>query len=84
MNAERSLTIMSSRHVIAVVASHIHLKVDEYTCGRSMSDVDATDAMEGMSGQQQFKVNTYHVIIDQLKIALQKRIEAYSMVLQRF
>ena len=29
-------------------------------------------------------VNTFYVIIDQLKSALQKRIEAYSTVLQRF
>ena len=51
---------------------------------KHVSDGYATDAMEGMSGQQKFKVNTYYVIIDQLKSALQKRIEAYSMVLQRF
>ncbi|CAM1305802.1 Uncharacterised protein r2_g1563 [Pycnogonum litorale] len=37
-----------------------------------------------MSGQQKFKINTFYVIIDQLKSALQKRIDAYSMVLQRF
>lgn len=51
---------------------------------KHVSDGDATDAVEGMSGQQKFKVNTFYVIIDQLKNALQKRIEAYSMVLQRF
>ena len=51
---------------------------------KHVSDVDATNAVEGMSGQQKFKVNTFYVIIDELKSALQKRIEAYSMVLQRF
>jgi len=42
------------------------------------------DAVEGMSRQQTFKVTTFYVIIDQLKSALEKRIEAYSLVLQRF
>ena len=40
--------------------------------------------MEGMSSQQNFKVNTFYVIIDQLKNALKKRIKAYSIVLQKF
>ena len=31
---------------------------------KHVSDGDATDAVERMSGQQKFKVNTYHVIID--------------------
>jgi len=48
------------------------------------NDGNATDATEGMTGQQKFKVNTFYVIIDQLRSALQKRIEAYSVVLQRF
>ena len=38
--------------------------------------------MEGMPSQQRFKVNAFYVIIDQLKSALEKRIEAYSLVLQ--
>jgi len=37
-----------------------------------------------MSSQQTFKVTTFYVIIDQLKSALEKRIEAYSLVLQIF
>jgi len=37
-----------------------------------------------MSIQQTFKVTTFYVIIDQLKSALEKRIEAYSLVLQIF
>jgi len=40
------------------------------------------DAVEGMSSQQTFKFTTFYVIIDQLKSALEKRIEAYSLVLQ--
>ncbi|XP_065667570.1 uncharacterized protein LOC136087881 [Hydra vulgaris] len=51
---------------------------------RQINDGDAADAMEGMSSQQNFKVNTFYVIIDQLKNALKKRIKAYSIVLQRF
>ncbi|CAM1323009.1 Uncharacterised protein r2_g3147 [Pycnogonum litorale] len=51
---------------------------------KHVSDGAATDDVEGMSGQQKFKINTFYVIIDQLKSALQKRIDAYSMVLQRF
>ena len=46
--------------------------------------MEMAHAVEWMSGQQKFKVNTFYVIIDQLKSALQKRIEAYSMVQQRF
>jgi len=45
-------------------------------------DGDASDAVEGMSSQQTFKVTTFYVIIDQLKNALEKCIEAYSLVLQ--
>jgi hypothetical protein len=48
-----------------------------------INDGDAADAMEGMSSQQNFKVNTFYVIIDQLKDALEKHIKAYSIVLQR-
>ncbi|XP_065654762.1 uncharacterized protein LOC136081378 [Hydra vulgaris] len=51
---------------------------------RQINDGDAADAMEGMSSQQNFKVNTFYAIIDQLKNALKKRIKAYSIVLQRF
>jgi hypothetical protein len=51
---------------------------------KRVGDGTATDATEGMTGQQKFKVNTFYVIIDQLRSALQKRIEAYSVVLQRF
>ena len=40
--------------------------------------------MEGMSSQQTFKVTSFYVIIDQLRSALEKRIEAYSLVLQIF
>ena len=40
--------------------------------------------MEGISSQQKFKVNTFYVIIDQLKNALQKRINACSIVLRTF
>jgi len=47
-----------------------------------LSDGDARDAVEGMPSQQRFKVNAFYVIIDQLKSALEKRIEAYSLVLQ--
>ena len=50
---------------------------------RQINDGDAADAMEGMSSQQNFKVNTFDVIIDQLKDALEKHIKAYSIVLQR-
>ena len=31
---------------------------------KHVSDGDATDAVEGMSGQQKFKVNTFYVIIN--------------------
>ena len=51
---------------------------------RYLSDGDAKDAVEGMSSQQTFKVTTFYVIIDQLKSALEKRIEAYYLVLQIF
>lgn len=51
---------------------------------KHVSNGDATDAVEGMSGQQKFKVNTFYIIIDQLKSEIKKRIEAYSMMLQRF
>ena len=51
---------------------------------RQINDGDAADAVEGMSSQQNFKVNTFYVIMDQLKNALKKRIKAYSIVLQRF
>ena len=37
-----------------------------------------------MSSQQTFEVTTFYVIIDQLKSTLEKRIEAYSRVLQIF
>jgi len=37
-----------------------------------------------MSSQHTFKVTTFYVITDQLKSALEKRIEAYSLVLQIF
>ena len=37
-----------------------------------------------MSGQEQFAVNTFYVIIDHMKGALHKRIEAYSLIQQRF
>jgi len=37
-----------------------------------------------MSSQQTFKVTSFYVIIDQLRSALEKRIEAYSLVLQIF
>ena len=40
--------------------------------------------MEGMSSQHTFKVTTFYVIIDHLKSALEKRIEAYTPVLQIF
>jgi len=40
--------------------------------------------VEGMSSQQTFEVTTFYVIIDQLKSTLEKRIEAYSRVLQIF
>ena len=39
------------------------------------------DAAERMLGGQKFKVSTFYVIIDQLKIALTKCTEAYFMVL---
>ena len=51
---------------------------------RQINDGDAADAMEGMSSQQNFMVNTFYVIIDQPKNALKKRIKAYSIVQQRF
>ena len=51
---------------------------------RYLSDGDARDAVEGMSSQQTFEVTTFYVIIDQLKSALEKRIEAYYLVLQIF
>jgi len=37
MNAERSVTIMSSRQVIAVAAVHANLKVSEYPRVRGIS-----------------------------------------------
>jgi len=37
-----------------------------------------------MSSQQTFKVTNFYIIIDQLKSALEKRIEAHSLVLQIF
>jgi len=51
---------------------------------RYLTDGDARDAVEGMSSQQTIEVTTFYVIIDQLKSTLQKRIEAYSLVLQIF
>lgn len=51
---------------------------------KRVSDGDTTDAVERMLGQQQFTVNTFYDILDQLKNALQKCAEAYLMVLQRF
>jgi len=36
-----------------------------------VTDGDATDTLEGIRRHQKFKVNTFHVIIDQLKCALQ-------------
>ncbi|XP_065674198.1 zinc finger MYM-type protein 1-like [Hydra vulgaris] len=51
---------------------------------RQINDGDTADDMEGMPSQQNFKVNTFYVIIDQLKNALKKRTKAYSIVLQRF
>lgn len=48
------------------------------------SDGSVIDAVEVMSGQQKFNVNTFWVIIDQLTNALQKYIEAYSIVLKKF
>jgi len=53
-------------------------------CKRYLTDGDARDAVEGMSSQQTFKVITFYVIIDHLKSTLEKRIEAYSLVLQIF
>jgi len=44
---------------------------------KHVSDGVATDPVEGMSCRQEFKVNNFYVIIDQLKSALQKLIEAY-------
>ena len=49
-----------------------------------ISDGDATNAVEKMSEGQKFKVTVFFVIIDKLKTALRTRIEAYSMVFQRF
>jgi len=51
---------------------------------RYLTGGGARDAVEGISSQQTFKVTTFHVIIDHLKSALDKRIEAYSLVLQIF
>ena len=56
----------------------------EPKCERYLSDGDASDAVEGMTSQQTFKVTTFYVIIDQLKNTLVKRIEAYFLVLQIF
>jgi len=39
---------------------------------------------KGCRASKRLKVTTFHVIIDQLKSALEKRIEAYSLVLQIF
>ena len=51
---------------------------------RYLSDGDAIDAVDGMSSQQTFKGTTFYVILDHLKSAQEKRIEAYSLVLQIF
>jgi len=51
---------------------------------RYLTDGDDRDAVEGKSSHQTFKVTTFYVITDQLKSALEKRIEAYSLVLQIF
>jgi len=51
---------------------------------RYLSDGNARDAVGGISSQQTFKVTTFYIIIDQLKSALEKRIEAYSLVQQGF
>jgi len=84
VNAEGSLTIMNSRQVIAVAAVHTNLAVSEYPSARDLTDGDARDAVEGMSSQQTFKVTSFYVVTDQLKSALEKRIKAYSLVLQIF
>ena len=49
-----------------------------------ISDGDAIDAVEEMSGGQKFKVIVFFVIMDKLKTALRTRIEVYSVVFQRF
>ena len=45
MSAERILTVMSSRHVIAVAAAYINLKVGEHQNGRSMSVMELLQMM---------------------------------------
>ena len=53
------------------------------SCKNRISDGDAADAAEKMSGEQNFKVTVFFVNIDKLKTALRTRIEAYFVVLQR-
>jgi len=85
MNAEGCLTIMSNRQVVAVAAVHTTLKVSEYPSVRGISVWEMAEMLwKGCRASKRLKVTTFHVIIDQLKSALEKRIEAYSLVLQIF
>ena len=71
--------------MIAVVRANINQKVGKYLSVRSLPVMEMPHMLwKGMSGQQKFKVNTFHVIIDQMKSAPQKHTKAYFMVLQRF
>jgi len=50
---------------------------------RYLSDGDARDAWKGCRASKRLKsLTTFYVIIDQLKSAIEKCIEAYSLVLQ--
>lgn len=49
-----------------------------------IDDGDTTVVLEGMSDQEKFKFDIFYVVIDKLKSTRQKRIEAFSKVLQRF
>ena len=44
----------------------------------------AADATKSKTGKQKFIANVFIAIIDQLKYALKKRIEAYSTIQQEF
>jgi len=53
-------------------------------CKKYFSEGSAVDALQEMSGVNNFKVSTFYVIIDKFNNAMKQRIKSYSFVQQRF